>query len=118
MTDSVGINTTRSGATVDPLVVLLSALSLPRSARDVPSAGDIGLKVRLVQKFGPGHPKLEPILTEYAEDPETYREPARKVLREVGADRDQELVDQAAELLKGAEQTQPGITGGLVRQLN
>src|SRR5687768_6587352 len=102
----------------DPFTVLLSALSLPSSAAGPPSAGDVGLRIRLVQKFALGHPKMVAILAEYAEDPETYREPARKALREVGADRDQEVLDLATELLKQADRAQTGITGGVVGQIN
>jgi MFS family permease len=96
-----------SAVTVDALTVLLRALSL-----------DPHLQTVLIQKFGPGHPKLESVLAEYAKDPETYLEPARKVLREVGAEGDQAIVDQATDLLKQTEQVNPGITGGLVGQLN
>ena len=96
----------RSGVVaVDPLTVLLAALSLPaeqaRGAR-----GD--LTSQLVQKFGARDPKLETTLAEYADDPETYRESAKKVLREAGADRDQAIVDTAVNLLKSSEQSQRG----------
>jgi hypothetical protein len=115
MTDSVGVKSAGSGGTVEPLAVLLRALALPTGQA---SRVEGGLSTRLVQQFGASCPKLKAILAEYAEDPQTNREAAGEVLREVGADGDQGIVDQAAEVLKGAEQTQPGITDGLVGQIN
>jgi len=53
-----------------------------------------------------------------ARDVTTYREPARRVFRDAGADRDQGVVVAAVKLLKASEQTQPGITGSLVGQPN
>jgi hypothetical protein len=106
-----------------PMQVLLQALALAGPALqpladDALKDGYAALKSLLVARFGPKNPRLERTLDDHAEDPETYKQPAEKVLHDVGADQDQEILDKATELLKQAEKSKPGISHGLVEQIN
>jgi hypothetical protein len=105
---------------MDPITVLMSALSVAGAAIGDQAIKDgyAGLKAMLISKFGSKNPRLEPAIADYAEDPDTYAKPVEKVLSDVGADRDQEVVDRATELIKRAEAAQPGVAGGLVGQIN
>ena len=108
---------------MDPMTVLVSALALAGAALQpikdqVVKDGYEGLKALLVKKFGAASPKLERTLKDHEEDPQTYKSPMEKVLAEVGAGQDQEVLDAAAALLKRAEDSQPGVTGGVVGQIN
>jgi hypothetical protein len=108
---------------MEPMTILLSALSLAGSALQ-PIAdqavkdGYAGLKGLLIRKFGASNPHLEQTLQDQAEEPSAHREITAKALQEVGADRDQEVIDAASALLQQAERAQPGVTGGLVGQIN
>jgi hypothetical protein len=108
---------------MDPMSVLLPALSLAGSALN-PIADEAirdgyrGLRALLIRKFGDSHPRLEEKLDEYADDPETYAKPTAKLLSQIGADQDQEVVDCATDLLRAGEKVQPGVSGGLVGQID
>jgi hypothetical protein len=108
---------------MDPNAVLLSALSVAGSALgsiadEAIQDGYRGLRAVLVRKFGASAPRLEEKLDEYVEDPETYDKPTAKLLSQIGADRDQEVIDLATDLLRRSERAEPGISGGLVGQID
>src|SRR5215210_5309312 len=108
---------------MDPITVLLSALSLAGTAAQpitdqAVKDGYAGLKALIVRKFGTKAPDLDTTLTKYAEKPEVWKEPVKDTLQETGAAGDQEVLDHATRLLKQAEQASPGVTGGLVGQIN
>jgi hypothetical protein len=105
---------------MDPITVILSALAVAggRVGGQAIQDGYEALKSLIVRKLGGNQPKLEERLDDYVQDQKTFREPAEKALREAGADADQEVVDRAVDLLRQAEAAQPGVTGGLVGQIN
>jgi len=108
---------------MDPITILISALSLAGTALKPVSDqavkdGYAGLKALIIRKFGDKSPQLESTLTSYEQKPEVWKEPVKDLLQTAGAANDQEVMDHATELLKRAESTQPGITGGVVGQID
>ncbi len=89
---------------MEPTSLIIAALV----AGATKAAGDIapdlynGLKALIKRKFA-GEPKAEMVLEEHEKDPETYEAPLKKKLQEAGADKDEEIIKKAQELLKQLE---------------
>jgi hypothetical protein len=105
---------------MDPITVILSALAIAggKVGTQAIQDGYAGLKSLILRKFGHTQPRLEERIDHYVADQDTYRKPAEKALRDVRADADQQVIDYAVEVLRRAEALNPGVTGGLVGQIN
>ena len=108
---------------MDPITVPLSALSLAGTALkplvdEAVKDGYTGLKELIIRKFAGKEPQLPQVLEQHEKHPELYEPTVKTVLRQLEADHDQELMDKATDLLKRAEAAHPGVTGGLVGQIN
>ena len=115
---------------MDSMSVLLSALALATPISDVGSEKTdkesdktlkesyASLKSLIIFRFGTKNAKLERTLEAYIGDPELFEAAIRSVLDEVGAAHDQELIDTATLVLNEAERSRPGLTQGILAQIN
>ncbi len=109
---------------MEPISVLLTALALGAKEALKPTVKQavkdayIGLKALIVRKFSGREPELGRRLADNEQHPEAYEKPTAVMLARVGADGDQEVVDLATVLLQLLEQEVPGVSGGLVGQIN
>ena len=86
---------------MEPISLIIAALvaGATKAASDlVPDTYNI-LKTLIKRKFT-GDPKAEMVFEEHETDPETYEAPLKKKLTETGADKDEEIIKTAQELLK------------------
>jgi hypothetical protein len=90
---------------MDPITLLLTALAAGAAAGAQGTAsqavkdGYAGLKALILKRFA-GRQAAETALAEYEKDEETWKKPLQKSLTEVGADRDEAILQQAQHLLK------------------
>ena len=86
---------------MDPISLIIAALvaGAAKAAGDAAPDAYNGLKALIKRKFA-GEPKAEMVLEEHETDPETYEVPLKKKLVEAGADKDEEIIKAAQELLK------------------
>ncbi|MBD1865032.1 MULTISPECIES: hypothetical protein [Trichocoleus] len=93
---------------MDPITVILSALvaGAAKATGDAVPDAYKGLKALIQKKFA-GKPVAEAMLEEHEKDPETYAAPLKKNLVEAGADKDEEILKAAQELLNQVKD-QPG----------
>ena len=86
---------------MEPVTLILSALAAgaAKAAGDTVPDGYKALKELIKRKFA-SKPQAEMVLEEHEKDPETYEVPLKKKLVEAGADKDEEIIKKAQELLK------------------
>ncbi len=108
-----------------PVSVIVSAIALgagkglnsmvEAAIRDAYS----GFKGLILRKFGKRDQTVKSI-QEVEKNPESmeHKETLKAELTRVGADRDQEVLNKATELLKLLEDKAPGATGGLVGEID
>lgn len=89
---------------MEPTSLIIAALV----AGATKAAGDIapdvynGLKTLIMRKFA-GDSTAEMVLEEHKKDPETFDVPLKKKLADTGANKDNEIIEKAQELLKQLE---------------
>ena len=92
---------------------ILAALAAGAAAAAKDTAGSAikdayqGLKSLIQRRFA-GKPSADVALVEHEKKPETWKEPLKEALTESGADKDQEIVQQAQMLLKLLGDAKPG----------
>lgn len=90
---------------MDPITLLLAALAAGAAAATKDMASQAlkdsyaGLKGLILKRFA-GRQAAETALAEYEKDEETWKLPLQKSLTEVGADRDEAILQRAQDLLK------------------
>lgn len=93
---------------MDPVTLILSALATgaAKAAGDAAPDAYKALRELIKRKFA-SKPQAEMVLEEHEKDPETYEVPLKKKLVEVEADKDEEILKKAQELLDKIKE-QPG----------
>ena len=94
---------------MEPISLLIAALvaGATKAASDVVPDSYNVLKTLIKGKFA-GNSTAEMVLTEHEKDPRTYTELLKKQLAKAGADRDQEIIKLAQDLLNQLQE-QPSL---------
>ncbi|EFH84761.1 hypothetical protein [Ktedonobacter racemifer] len=95
-------------STIEAALVAGAALSAKDTASQAVKDGYALLKTQL-NRLVAGKPKARVILEEHEEDPKTYTEPLKKILREVHAGQDEAVMEAAKQILAAAQQQQIGM---------
>lgn len=110
---------------MEPLTVIVGALvhgaaaALKSTAEQAVKDAYAGLKRLVLDRCG-NKSDVSQAVTELESTPDSagLKATLQEELAAAGVDKDQEVVDCAVALLKEAENQNPGITGGLVGQIN
>lgn len=94
---------------MEPISMIIAALvaGTAKSAGDAVPDAYSGLKALIKRRFA-GEPVAEMILEQHETNPEIYKEPLKMKLNEVGADKDQEIIKLAQELLNQVKDNSSG----------
>jgi hypothetical protein len=94
---------------MDSISLIIAALigGAAKAAGDAPPDAYNALKALIKRKFG-GDKKAEMVLEEHETDPETYEAPLKKKLAEAGADKDEEIIKEAQNLLNKLQKLPDG----------
>ncbi len=96
---------------MDPVTLILTALatgaaaSLQETATQAVKDAYAGLKA-LVSKCFQGNPKAEVALQAHAEDPQTWQKPMEQAIKDTGADKNEELLKMAKDLMALLDESQ------------
>ena len=86
---------------MEPISIIIAALVAGASkAADKEALDTYNALKALIKRYFASKPTAEMVLEEYEIDPETYEAPLKKKLAEAGADKDEEIIKKAQELLK------------------
>jgi hypothetical protein len=110
---------------MDPISIIVGAMVLGASeglkstAAQAVKEAYAGLRAFIVRKYG-DHSGMRQAVASLENKPDSKdgQEVLKQELAAAGGDRDQEVVDEATSLLKLLEHVSPGVTGGLVGQIN
>jgi hypothetical protein len=104
---------------MDPLTIILAALATAggQLASQALADGYAGLKATIVRKFASRRPTLEAQIDSYVANPDAVAADAAAQLREAGVDHDEEILEQARQLLATARSIDGAATAALVHRI-